>query len=81
VAEVVGAHVRLGAVGHTGGWQTQHAGVVHQYINGLDRVGERAHTGQIGQIGQIEVAHLDVAGHLGGGLLRFRDGPTGNQHV
>ena len=55
-----------------------HAGVVHQYINGFHRVGERTHAGQIGE---IEVTDLDVAGHLGGGLLGLGEGSAGDHHA
>ena len=63
MAEVVRAHVGLEPVGGAGQRQPEDAGVVHQHVDGVHRVGEFAHAGQIGQ---IEVSHIDVARHLGG---------------
>ena len=78
VAEVVGAHVGLEAVGGAGERQAEYAGVIHQYINRFHGVGELAHAGQVGQ---IQVTRFDVAGHFGGGLLGLGDGPAGNRHA
>ena len=78
MAEIVGAHVRLEAIGGAGQRQATHAGVVHQYVNGFHRVGERVHTCQVGQ---IQIAHFDVADHLGGGLLGLGDGAAGDHHA
>jgi hypothetical protein len=43
-------HVRFEAVAGAGERQIRDASVVHKYINGVHRVGERAHTGEVGQI-------------------------------
>jgi hypothetical protein len=53
-------------------------GVVHQHIDRFHGVGEPSHTGQVGQ---IEMADLDVGRHLGGGQLGLRDSPAGNHHA
>ena len=73
--EVVGAHMRLESVGRARQRQTQHAGVVDQHVNAVHRVSELSHAGQIGE---IEVGYLNVAGHGGRGLLSFRDGAAGD---
>ena len=78
VAEMVGAHMRLEAVGGAGQRQTHHAGVVHQHINGFHRVGECAHTGEVGE---IEFSNLDVAGHIRGCPLGLLDAAAGDHHA
>ena len=78
MAQIVDAHVWLEAVRGSRQRLAHHTGVVHQHVDGFHRVGEPAHAGQVGQ---IQMAHLDVASHLRGGLRGLRDGPAGNQHA
>jgi len=78
MAEVVGADVRLESIDRSGERHTQHAGVVHQHINGFHRVGEPAHAGEVGE---VEVGDIDVAGHLGGGLLGLPDVAARDDHA
>ena len=78
VAEVVRAHVCLEAVGGTGQRKAEHARVVHQHVDGFHRVGELAHAGQVGE---VEMGHLDVARHVGCGPLRLRDVARRDQHA
>ena len=78
VAEVVGAHMCLEAVGGAGQRQSHHAGVVHQHINGFHRVSECAHTGEIGE---IEFRNLDAARHIGGCPLGLLDASAGDHHA
>jgi hypothetical protein len=78
MAEVVGAHMRLESIDSPGERQTHHARVVHQDVNGFHRVGEFAHTGEIGQ---VEVSDLDVAAHLGSRLLGLPDGAARDDHA
>lgn len=75
---MVGSQMRLEAIGGPGERQTQHAGVVYQNINCFHRVGEGTHTAQVGQ---IDMAHLDVTRHLGGRAFGLWDRSTGDQHA
>ncbi|MDT5168371.1 MAG: hypothetical protein QOD02_1693 [Mycobacterium sp.] len=75
MSEVVSADVSLESIRGAGQRQAQHAGVVDQHIDAVNRVGELSHAGQIGQ---IEMGDRDVAGHCGGGPFGFCDGAAGD---
>ncbi len=64
MTEMVGADLRLEAVGGHRMRDGHHAGVVDQDVDGVHPVGELPHRGQILQ---VESAHLDVSGHVPGG--------------
>ena len=64
MTEMVGADLRLEAVGGHRVRDGHHAGVVDQDVDGVHPVGELPHRGQILQ---VESAHLDVSGHVPGG--------------
>ena len=71
VAEVVGAELQLEAVGGTLERRDHDAGVVDEQVElAVPRAGELAHGGEARE---VELANLDVAGHLrGGGLAPCR---------
>ena len=78
MAEVVGADLALEAVD---GLRVRHghdAGVVDQHVDAVDAVGEFAHRRQVLQ---VELAHLDVAGHARGGGVALRGVAHGEDHL
>ena len=64
MAEVIRADLAFEAVRSDGMRGRHNARVVHQYVDAVDSVGELSHRGQVLQ---VELAHLNVAGHLPGG--------------
>src|SRR5699024_3713101 len=66
VAEVVGAELELEPVGRAPQRRDHQPGVVDQQVDGaVDATGEEAHGGEVGE---VEAAHLGLAGHGGGGV-------------
>ena len=79
VAEVVGADVGFEAIGGPGQqWHAHHASVVHQHVNGFHRIGECPHAGQVAE---VQMTNLDVAGHVGQDPLAFLDVAARDQHA
>jgi hypothetical protein len=68
MAEVIGTDLAFEAVDGPRLRRGHDAGVVDQHVDGVDRVREFPHRGQVLQ---VESAHLDLAGHLPGGGLTF----------
>src|SRR5699024_5066425 len=65
VAEVVGAELELEAAGRATQRRDHQPGDVDQQVDGaVDAAGEEPHGGEVGE---VEVAHLGLAGHGGGG--------------
>jgi len=75
MTEMVGADLALEAVGGQREGRGHDPGVVDQDVDLVHAVGERAYRRQILQ---VELTHLDVAGHLPRGGLAFARGADGH---
>ncbi len=79
MAEVVGADVGFEAIGGPGQqWHAHHASVVHKHVNGFHRIGECPHAGQVAE---VQMTNLDVAGHVGQDPLALLDVAARDQHA
>ncbi|PXY18707.1 hypothetical protein BA062_34430 [Prauserella flavalba] len=77
--EVVGPELQLEAVSRAGEGRDHNAGVVDQQIDGFGEVlGERPHRGEIGE---VELPDVDVAGDRGGGLAALAGIAHGEHHT
>ena len=52
-------------------------GVVFRYVHEVDRIGELAHAGQVGE---VEVGHVDITGNRRRDSLALGDRPASNDH-
>lgn len=66
MAEVLGAELKLEAVGRASQRRDHQPGVIDQQVEGiLEAAGDEPHRGEVGE---VQTSHLDLAAHRGGGV-------------